>query len=57
MQTYIWGDKDAGYVKDWIYLSNKKLHQIIFGMKPRAFFKHSEEYRTIFGADELLYVL
>ena len=57
MQTYIWGDKDAGFVKDWIYLSNKKLHQIIFGMKPKGFFKHSEEYRTIFGADELLYVL
>ena len=26
-------------------------------MKSRGFFKHSEEYRTIFGADELLYVL
>ena len=57
MQTYIWGDKEAGFVKDWIYLSNKNLHQIIFGMEAKGFFKHSKEYRTIFGADELLYVL
>jgi len=57
MQTHMWGDKEAGFVKDWIYLSNKNLHQIIFGMKAKGFFKHSKEYRTIFGADELLYVL
>ena len=57
METYIWGDDVAGKVKDWIYVSNLSLHQIIFGMEPRGNFKHSDQYRTIFGADELLYVL
>ena len=57
METYIWGDDIAGKVKDWIYVSNLSLHQIIFGMEPRGNFKHSDQYRTIFGADELLYVL
>ncbi len=57
MKIHKWGDKEAGYVDDWIYISNKKLHQIIFGLEPRCCFKHSKEFRTIFGADELLYVL
>ncbi len=57
MDTYIWGDEESGKVKDWIYVSNDSLHQIIFGIEPGGNFKHSNEYRTIFGADELLYVL
>lgn len=57
METYMWGDDEAGKVKDWIYVSNKSLHQIIFGLEPGGSFKHSDQYRTIFGADELLYVL
>ncbi|MDC0056927.1 cupin domain-containing protein [Alphaproteobacteria bacterium] len=57
METHIWGDDVTGKVKDWIYVSNSSLHQIIFGMEPRGNFKHSDQYRTIFGADELLYVL
>ena len=57
METYLWGDSVSGNVKDWIYVSNKSLHQIIFGIEPGKSFKHSNEYRTIFGADELLYVL
>ena len=57
METYMWGDEEAGKVKDWIYVSNESLHQIIFGLEPGNNFKHSDQYRTIFGADELLYVL
>jgi len=57
MDTYMWGDEEAGNVKDWIYVSNESLHQIIFGMDVGGNFKHSNQYRTIFGADELLYVL
>ncbi len=57
METYMWGDDEAGKVKDWIYVSNESLHQIIFGLEPGGSFKHSDQYRTIFGADELLYVL
>lgn len=57
METYMWGDDEAGKVKDWIYVSNKSVHQIIFGLERGGCFKHSDQYRTIFGADELLYVL
>jgi len=57
IEPYMWGDEDTGKVKDWIYVSNSSLHQIIFGLEPRKNFKHSDNYRTIFGADELLYVL
>lgn len=57
IKTHMWGDKISGYVKDWIYVSNRHLHQIIFGLKPNSNFKHSESFRTIFGADEYLYVL
>ena len=57
MKTYMWGDEEAGKVEDWIYVSNETLHQIIFGIEPGNNFKHSDQYRTIFGADELLYVL
>lgn len=57
IKTHLWGDKEAGFVKDWIYVSNKSLHQIIFGLSARTNFKHSNDFRTIFGADELLYVL
>ena len=57
METYMWGDDEAGKVRDWIYVSNESLHQIIFGIEPGGNFKHSDQYRTVFGADELLYVL
>jgi len=57
IKIHLWGDEESGFVKDWIYVSNKSLHQIIFGLSARTNFKHSNEFRTIFGADELLYVL
>jgi mannose-6-phosphate isomerase-like protein (cupin superfamily) len=38
-------------------VSNDKIHQLLFGLPPRGNFRHSEEFRTIFGADEVLYVL
>lgn len=57
IETHMWGDNITGKVKDWIYVSNKSLHQIIFGIEARGNFKHSDQYRTIFGADELMYVL
>ena len=55
MQIHKWGDEEAGYVDDWIYISNEKLHQIIFGLEPRGCFKHSKEFRTIFGVEMLLF--
>ncbi len=54
---HLWGDPQAGEVADWIYVSSDKIHQLLFGLNPGAAFTHSPEFRTVFGADELLYVL
>jgi quercetin dioxygenase-like cupin family protein len=54
---HTWGDPDAGFVEDWIYVSSQSIHTIVFGMPPGGRFTHSESFRTIFAADELLHVL
>jgi quercetin dioxygenase-like cupin family protein len=54
---HLWGDDHSGAVDDWIYVSSDNIHQLVFGLAPGAAFRHSPEYRTIFGADEILYVL
>ena len=55
--TYTWGDEGSGEVQDWIYVSSEKIHQLVFGLPPGGVFRHSDEFRTIFAADEILYVL
>jgi quercetin dioxygenase-like cupin family protein len=54
---HTWGDEAAGLVEDWIYVSSQLIHAIVFGMTPGGRFTHSESFRTIFAADELLHVL
>jgi quercetin dioxygenase-like cupin family protein len=54
---HLWGEPDAGEVADWIYASTDKIHQLVFGLAPGGSFRHSDSFRTIFAADELLYVL
>jgi quercetin dioxygenase-like cupin family protein len=54
---HLWGDAESGEVADWIYVSSDKIHQLVFGVPLGGAFRHSEAYRTIFGADELLHVL
>ena len=54
---HLWGDDVSGTVDDWIYVSSDKIHQLVFGLGPGQAFRHSQEYRTVFGADEVLYVL
>ena len=54
---HTWGDAEAGFVEDWIYVSSERIHTIVFGMPPGGKFTHSESFRTIFAADELLHVL
>jgi quercetin dioxygenase-like cupin family protein len=54
---HLWGDNGSGEVADWIYVSSDKIHQIVFGLLPGRMFRHSEEYRTVFAADEVFYVL
>ena len=54
---HVWGDKQSGLVGDWLYASTDKLHVIEFGMAPGCWFRHSPAFRTVFAADEVLYVL
>ena len=54
---HLWGDDVAGEVADWIYVSSDYIHQLVFGLPPGGAFRHSEEYRTVFAADEVYYVL
>jgi quercetin dioxygenase-like cupin family protein len=54
---HVWGDEEAGLVDDWIYVSSDRIHAIVFGLPPGGAFRHSDSYRTIFAADELLHVL
>ena len=54
---HLWGDEESGEVADWIYVSSAKIHQLVFGLPPGGAFRHSGDYRTIFAADEVLYVL
>jgi quercetin dioxygenase-like cupin family protein len=54
---YLWGDETSGYVADRIYASTGAIHALVFELPESGRFLHSEEYRTVFGADELLRVL
>ena len=54
---YVWGDQRSGEVADWIYVSSELIHALVFGLEPHGSFRHSPDHRTVFGADELLYVL
>lgn len=54
---HVWGDADSGEVADWIYVSSGLIHALVFGLAPHGSFRHSRDHRTVFGADELLYVL
>jgi quercetin dioxygenase-like cupin family protein len=54
---HLWGDEESGVVADLIYASTEAIHALVFILPPGGAFRHSPEYRTVFGADELLHVL
>src|SRR5919202_1782227 len=54
---HLWGDQESGEVSDWIYVSSDKIHQLVYGLAPGGAFRHSDSYRTIFGADVVYCVL
>lgn len=56
-RRHIWGDPISGEVADWIYASTDQIHCLVFGLPAGGEFRHSREYRTVFGADEVLTVL
>jgi quercetin dioxygenase-like cupin family protein len=57
LARHVWGDAASGEVMDWIYVSSAKIHQLLFGLAPGRSFRHSDQFRTVFAADEVLYVL
>jgi hypothetical protein len=54
---HLWGDEGSGLVADLIYASTEAIHALVFILAPGGAFRHSPEYRTVFGADEVLHVL
>lgn len=54
---HVWGDASSGEVADWIYVSSGLIHALVFGLEPHGSFRHSPDHPTVFGADELLYVV
>jgi quercetin dioxygenase-like cupin family protein len=54
---HIWGDDESGEVADWIYVSSGHIHALLFELEPHGCFRHSPDHRTVFAADELLFVL
>jgi quercetin dioxygenase-like cupin family protein len=54
---FLWGDEGSGEVADWIYASTEKIHMLVFALPPGGACLHSEEHRTIFGADVSYVVL
>jgi quercetin dioxygenase-like cupin family protein len=54
---HTWGDAEAGLVEDLVYVSSERLHTIVFALPVGGAFRHSESFRTVFAADELLHVL
>jgi mannose-6-phosphate isomerase-like protein (cupin superfamily) len=54
---HIWGDDETNHVADWILASTDRIHALVFGLAPGGRFLHSPEFRTVFGADEVLTVL
>jgi quercetin dioxygenase-like cupin family protein len=54
---HVWGDEESGLVADSIYVSSQLLHALVFELPAHGSFRHSREFRTVFAADEVLYVL
>lgn len=57
MVRHVWGDAQSGEVSDWIYVSSDLIHQLVFGLPAGSSFRHSDAFRTVFAADEVVYVL
>ena len=54
---HVWGDAVAGQVADLTFVSTNKITQLIFSLGPGGVIRHSDDFKTIFAADEVYYVL
>jgi mannose-6-phosphate isomerase-like protein (cupin superfamily) len=57
LERRTWGDEESGRLPDWFYADNVRLSLNIVGMAPNGAVLHSDQNRSIFGSDELFYVL
>jgi mannose-6-phosphate isomerase-like protein (cupin superfamily) len=57
LERRTWGDEESGRLPDWFYADNINLSLNIVGMAPNGAVLHSDQNRSIFGADEFFYVL
>jgi mannose-6-phosphate isomerase-like protein (cupin superfamily) len=57
LERRTWGDERTGRLADWFYADDAELNLNIVGMPPNGAALDSPANPTIFGADELFYVL
>lgn len=55
--AHVWGDTESGFVTDRVISSTDQLHVLEFDLPPGGEFRHSDNNKTVFGADVLYYVL
>lgn len=54
---HVWGDGDAGFVTDRVYVSSADLHVLEFQLGAGGGFKHSPANQTVFAGDVVYAVL
>jgi mannose-6-phosphate isomerase-like protein (cupin superfamily) len=57
LERRTWGDEQTGRLADWFYADDAQMNLNIVGMPPNGSALDSPANPTIFGADELFYVL
>jgi quercetin dioxygenase-like cupin family protein len=54
---YVWGDDVAGRIKDWYYAGSGEIHMSMWALPPGGWFRHSEQHKSYYLADEAYLVL
>ncbi len=54
---FLWGDRDAGFVSDWIYGSSPRIHMMSFEMSVGARFGNSPDFKTYYNCAETYHCL
>src|SRR5882724_8475461 len=54
---FLWGDKDSGQVADVIYGRNEVIGALMFILRPGAYFKSSNSWKSFFNQNRYYYVL
>ena len=57
LERRTWGDEQTGRLSDWFYADDVQMNLNIVGMAPNGAAVNSPANPTVFGADELFYIL